>query len=356
MEPKTWLTSTAEEAGFGRSWYSLEQTLLRGLGALMAGSDRFEAIEQRSLPSENASWNGLSQPSEVADRRTLEQLFQLIHPGALLPMLQPWVSTELASKPSSTNQAVPCRELSDLHLDEQPVGRYRVSAWMVGQGVTVGPAKGDKMSQQKAAIHDLFAAFDLEKTLVMIHASVCRASYAQQILQQQGDYVLLLEKERATPRQKTRYEQVASEVARQKSALDSDVWQGLGNGRMEKRTVYVMPGVQFLDDLEGWPGLKSVILVEVQWQENGTDHHEAHYYLSSLSIGAAALTPLLSTLWVRENQLQGALPAWRVDIGFRQDPSRSLNDPRQECWGQLEKTACTLLHPTQDQQPQLSQI
>ncbi|MEI8329868.1 MAG: hypothetical protein WCG14_07725 [Chlamydiia bacterium] len=55
-----------------------------------------------------------------------------------------------------------------------------------------------------------------------------------------------------------------------------------GQGRIEKREVWVTSDLEWLEGMEGWDGLKSLICVRSTRHEKGKTSMERRLYISSL--------------------------------------------------------------------------
>lgn len=91
-------------------------------------------------------------------------------------------------------------------------------------------------------------------------------------------------------------------------------------GRVERRRCWA-----FGDDLEewleghaGWEGLRSVVAVELEREENGTTTVERRYFITSLAPDAKRLAEVLRAHWSIENSLH-----WVLDVVFGEDASRA---------------------------------
>ncbi|MFP4096958.1 MAG: ISAs1 family transposase [Cyclobacteriaceae bacterium] len=225
-----------------------------------------------------------------------------------------------------------------------------VSAWVADQTLSLGQVKVDEKSNEKTAIPELLDDLDLENAVVSIDAVACNPSIAEQIMEKQGDYLLALNRIAERKNHRKLYEQVSSEVESQKSALEHHVWEDFGNGRIEKRTCYVLKDLQFLDDLQDWTGVNSVVMVEAQREKNGKQTLETRYYLSSLDESAVELNRLVRSHWSIENQLHRRATPWQLDVSFREDQSRTRKYNAPENMATLRKTALQALKQVNDKQ------
>ena len=264
----------------------------------------------------------------------------ILDPISLSSSLQKW-SAELLEFLSSYQLNVDGKVLrGTAQAGKRTSGLCLISAWVADQGLTLGQVKVDEKSNEKTAVPVLLDELDLENAVVSIDAVACNPSIAEQIIEKQGDYLLALKKN-----QKTLYEQVTSEIERQQTALEKQVWEDFGSGRLEKRTCYVLKDLQFVEALQEWAGVKAVVMVQAQREKNEKQTLETRYYLSSLDKSAVEFNHLVRNHWSIENQLH-----WQLDVSFREDQSRIRKDNAPENMATLRKTALQALKQIDDKQ------
>jgi len=67
---------------------------------------------------------------------------------------------------------------------------HMVSAWAAGNGIVLGQLKTDEKSNEITAIPNLLKLLEISGCIVTIDAMGCQRAIAEQIIDQQGDYVL----------------------------------------------------------------------------------------------------------------------------------------------------------------------
>lgn len=193
-----------------------------------------------------------------------------------------------------------------------------VSAFAAGQRMALGQVKVGDKSNEIVAIPALLDLLAIEGAVVTIDAMGCQRDIAQKIIDKKADYILALKGNQGTLRDDVELfarEQDAAgfthtQVSRDKT-VDGD------HGRIETRTVTVFHDVGWLQDNHRWPGLKSVVMVESQREIDGRTSAETRFYISSLTLLAAAVGPMIRSHWMVENGLH-----WVLDMIFRDDECR----------------------------------
>ena len=324
----------------GRCLHSLEDILMLSLCAVICGAEDFEDIENYGRQKEEFLRSFLQLPNGIPSHDTIDRVFRHLDTASLSETLHRWSSDLL--------EFISCYQINidgkvlrgTAEAGKKTSGLCLVSAWVSSQGLSLGQVKVDEKSNEKTAIPELIAALDLENAVVSIDAVACSTSTATQVIEKRGDYLLALKKN-----QKTLYDQITSEIERQKPALAHDIWEDFGSGRIEKRTCYVLKDLQFLEGLENWAGVHSVVMIESQREKNEKIAQETRYYLSSLDESAAEFNRLVRGHWSIENQLH-----WQLDVSFQEDRSRIRKNNAPENMATLRKIALQALKQAKDKQ------
>jgi predicted transposase YbfD/YdcC len=100
------------------------------------------------------------------------------------------------------------------------------------------------------------------------------------------------------------------------------------HGRIETRNYTVIHDVAWLQKRHGWPGLKSVVMVEsIRETPAATPNtapkieREVRFYIASLVWLACQMGPIIRSHWAIENSLH-----WVMDMVYRDDECRIRTD------------------------------
>jgi predicted transposase YbfD/YdcC len=112
-----------------------------------------------------------------------------------------------------------------------------------------------------------------------------------------------------------------------------------GHGRVEIRNVWYCQDVQWIQDLEDWPGLSSLVAVESKRIIGDKISTERRYFISSLSgINAETVGRMVRSHWGIENKLH-----WSLDVSFGEDDCRIRKGFGAENVSRLRRIALNLL-------------
>ncbi len=199
---------------------------------------------------------------------------------------------------------------------------HMVSAFAAQQRLVLGQTKVDKKSNEIVAIPKLLNMLQIEGAIVTIDAMGCQREIAQKIIDKMADYVLALKGNQGTLREDVELfaaEQKARDFKDTKisrhETVDGD------HGRIETRKYTVFHDVDWLQERHDWPGLKGVVMVESTRETGDKIERETRFYITSLTLTAEQLGPIIRSHWAIENSLH-----WVMDMTFRDDECRVRQD------------------------------
>lgn len=195
---------------------------------------------------------------------------------------------------------------------------HMVSAWCASNRMVLGQEATDAKSNEITAIPKLLALLELKGCIVTLDAMGCQRGIVKQIIAQDGDYVLGLKGNQGilheavedyfATAQATDFKQVKYDFVEE---IDK------GHGRLETRRYWITEDLQTLPNIEHWTGLKSIGMVEREYQEGGKQIKEKRYFINSIPAAAKTFAHAVRGHWGIENHLH-----WRMDVLLREDASR----------------------------------
>ena len=93
------------------------------------------------------------------------------------------------------------------------------------------------------------------------------------------------------------------------------------HGRIETRTTTVIHDVAWLQKRHNWPGLEAIVIIDSIRELRDKTEHETRFFITSLTLPASQLGPIVRSHWAIENSLH-----WVMDMVFRDDECRLRTD------------------------------
>ena len=319
-----------------RADYPLQELLLVAVCAILCGADNWVDVAEfgeaklewlrRILPFENG----------VASHDAFGRVFALLDAAAFEACFIAWMS----SLCPALEGAVP--------VDGKTVRRshgagrkaiHVVSAFAHGLGVALGQVKTAEKSNEITAIPELLDALLLKGCLVTIDAMGCQKAIAAKILAKEADYALMVKNNQ--PGLAAAVEGFFEAAEREgfgEAAHTRAEWVEKGHGRIETRRCVAADAPAGVEALAGWPGLKTLVMVESLREINGRASLERRYYISSRQADAERLGLAVRGHWGVENRLH-----WLLDVAYGEDQSRMREGNAAENFSILRRITLNLI-------------
>ena len=193
-----------------------------------------------------------------------------------------------------------------------------VSAFAARERLVLAQVKVDAKSNEIVAIPALLDLLAIEGAIVTIDAMGCQRDIAEKIVAKKADYILALKGNQGTLREDVEVfanEQKARDF--KDTTISTHQTADADHGRVETRNYTLIHDVSWLQDRHKWPGLKGVLMVESQREYNDKVERETRFYITSSTLEAQTLGPMIRSHWAIENSLH-----WVMDMTFRDDECR----------------------------------
>jgi len=305
----------------GKVIYPLDEILLLCLLAVLAGAETFTDIARFGekklalLRRFRPFANGTPAHDHLGD------IFATLDSEAFRRCFVAWVAAliktpaELIAIDGKTS-----RRSGSKKNAKEPI--HMVSAFAARQRLVMGQVAVAEKSNEIVAIPALLDMMAIEGAVVTIDAMGCQRAIAQKIKDKKADYIIALK-----GNQGTLHEDVKLFAAEQKARDFKDATvtrhQTLDgeHGRIEIRKYTAIHDVGWLQQRHDWPGLAGVVMVESARQLPGKSERETRFYITSLSLPAESVGPMIRDHWAIENSLH-----WVMDMVFRDDECRVRTD------------------------------
>jgi predicted transposase YbfD/YdcC len=290
--------------------------------AVICGADGWEAIEEFGQAKYPWLRRFLALPNGIPSHDTFARVFARIDPEQFQSCFLRWV---WAVARVTNGQVLPI-DGKTLRGSYDPrdakAAVHMVSAWASANRMILAQVKTDDKSNEITAIPELLRLLDITGCIVTIDAMGCQKAIAEQIIEQEADYVLglkgnqphLFEDVQAVFQTILAADQLPSDVTFYQTEED-------GHGRSEIRSYWMTSRIETLRDTDAWKGLQTIGMVLADREVNGQVRMEARYSISSLPNDVQQFAHAVRTHWEIENCVH-----WVLDVTFREDDSRIRKD------------------------------
>ena len=305
----------------GKGVYPLDEILLLCLLAVLAGAETFVDIAQFGEKKLELLRRFRPFRDGTPAHDHLGDIFATLDAQAFQRCFVAWVAA-LTKTPAEVIaiDGKTSRRSYQKKGSKEPI--HMVSAFAARQRLVLGQLKVSEKSNEIVAIPALLDMMAIEGAVVTVDAMGCQRGIANKIIAKKADYIIALK-----GNQGTLHEDVKVFAAEQKANGFKDTTISRHetvdgeHGRIETRTTTMIHDVQWLQERHAWPGLKGVVIVESQRGIDGKITRETRYYITSLSVPAQTIGPMIRDHWAIENSLH-----WVMDMVFRDDECRVRTD------------------------------
>jgi len=314
--------------------HKLIDIVVMAICAVVAGCDTFDAIEVFCTAQEQWFKRFLELPNGIPSQDTFERVFARIDPKEFRSSFGAWTK-QLAGVFTDEVIAIDGQTMRGARRSGQSKSPIHiVSAWAVGLRLVLAQTKVDEKSNEITAIPEVLKLLDIKGCIVTMDAMGCQQKIAQQIIDQNGDYVLGLKGNQGGTLEAV--EAHFSTTPDKQLTVFHEVDKG--HGRIETREYFGADADEILD-LKEWSGLKSAIKVISTRDTSGIITSETRFYISSINHKNIERSgQAIRSHWGVENGLHHVL-----DVTFDQDKSRVRKDHGPENFAVLRHFAMNIL-------------
>jgi predicted transposase YbfD/YdcC len=177
-----------------------------------------------------------------------------------------------------------------------------VSAFATGVRLVLAQEKVAEKSNEITAIPRLLKLFEVRGNTITIDAAGCQKTIAEQIVEEQGDYVLALKGNQGTLNDDVRLF-LETEIAKPCSKAIASVCEtsDVGHGRIETRKCVVSSQIDWLKQKPQWAGLQTIAMIEETREVGEKTSIERRFFISSLPADASKIAQAVRAHWAVES-------------------------------------------------------
>jgi predicted transposase YbfD/YdcC len=217
---------------------------------------------------------------------------------------------------------------------------HLVNAWIADNRLTLGQLATEEKSNEITTIPRLLDLLELRGATVSVDAMGCQREVAEKVIERGADYVMGLKGNQGTAHREVIefFDNARATGFRDTPHTFHETTDGSEHGRVEVRRVWASQELSWFQDIKKWAGLRSIVMVERERTVGSRPTTtERQYYWTSHGLDAQQLGAMIRGHWGIENSLH-----WCLDVGFREDASRTRRDHGPENLALLRKIALNL--------------
>ncbi len=298
--------------------------------AVIAGADDFNEIAKYCKTKYNWLSTFLKFPGGIPSHDTFNRVLCMIDADQFQQSFVDWVA-DIRNNTKDDDDKTEGQKKDVVSVDGKTVRRskdsnngkkaiHMVSAFSSKFGLVLGQQKCLEKSNEITAIPALLTMLLIKGTVITIDAMGCQKKIAKKIIKKGADYILAIKGNQANL-----YKEVVDIFEKIKTpgfahyTFQTETETDKDHGRVETRECATINNLDWLFEIHGWEGVKSIakVTATVYHQASGKETVEERYYISSLSGNAALINRAVRKHWYVENKLH-----WVLDVVFKEDYSR----------------------------------
>lgn len=318
-QPISFFSSLPDPRRGNRTTYALTDILFLVLCAVLAGCESWNDISEFGRTKTAWLRRYIKLEKGVPSHDTLNRVFALLDPAALHKGFLEWVAG-VCKHSHGDVVAIDGKSLCNAGTDGSKSFVHLVHAWSEANQMLIGQLKTTEASKTNEikAIPALIEMLSIKGCILTIDAMGCQWQIAKAITEKEGYYVLAVKGNQSLLLRdiKAAFEQDKDKsLACEKLHFEHTEY---GHGRIEYRSVQVLPAGDYVVEKEKWPDLKTLARIENRTtdKKSGEQRSQVRYYICSVEPDAALIARAVRAHWSVENQLH-----WSLDVVFGEDYS-----------------------------------
>lgn len=279
----------------------------------------------------------------IPSHDTFGRVFRRLKADAFQACFLAWVKAvnELTQGQVIAIDGKELRRSMDERLGKRAI--HMISAWASENRLVLAQQKVDEKSNEITAIPALLEMLEIAGCIITIDAMGCQKEIAQQITDQQGEYVLAVKENQGHLFADIKHLCALYLQHEQPMFYFNDYAKTVekDHDRIEIRECWTLDAVFYgssIRNIGEWAQVKTLVMIRRErWRPEKTESH-TRYYISSLTGKAERFLKVIRGHWGIENSLH-----WVLDMAFNEDQSRLHKDNGAENLAVIRHIALNLL-------------
>jgi len=318
--------------------HKIETILFIGLCTSICGETDFIAMEVWGELNEKWLRKIIGLPNGIPSHDVFRNVFSALDPEHFVEAFMLWVD---GVRERSDDEVVALDGKALRGTKGNPGEMLTiVGAFASAQGISLGQLQVEGKSNEITAVPKLLDMLDIEGCIITADAMACQKVIVSKCVENKANYVIALK-----GNQGNLLKEISTFIDGMIDGGEapSYVSEDRKRGRYERRKCWA-----YGDDLENWvtdhgewEGLRSVVALELEREENGNTSIERRYFITSLAPDAEKLAKVVRAHWGIENTLH-----WSLDVIFGEDACRARTENAACNLSTLRRLALNMLKTT----------